>query len=161
MSTIIREATKQDSSILTYLIKKSFSDVAERFNLTLQNAPSHPSNCTEDWTIKAIEKGIKFYILEHENIPCGCVALDQANAEICYLERLGVLPGCRNNGFGKALVNHIILEAKKLKLKRIEIGIIAENLILKKWYINQGFIEKSTVKFEHLPFLVLFMYITL
>ena len=158
MSILIREAKKQDSSLLTNLIRESFNDVAKRFNLTFQNAPSHPSNCTKDWVIQAINKGITFYILEHEKIACGCVALEQANAEVCYLEKLGVLPGCRNKGFGKALVDHIILEAKKMNMKRVEIGIMAQNLTLKNWYKKLGFIERNMVKFEHLPFKVLFMF---
>ena len=158
MSVIIRDSTENDISLLTNIIRQSFKDVAERFNLTIQTAPNHPSNCTEEWIIKAIQNGNKFYILEHKNIPCGCVALEQANSEVCYLERLGILPNYRNNGFGKALVNHIIQEARNRNAKRVEIGIMAENIELKNWYIKQGFIERDTMKYKHLPFKVLFMF---
>ncbi|MFX1338082.1 MAG: GNAT family N-acetyltransferase [Promethearchaeota archaeon] len=158
MSYIIRECTEKDIKILTRLLRQSFHDVAKRYNLTIQNAPSHPSNCTEEWIIKSFENGIKYFILEQQNIPYGCVALEQANSEVCYLERLGVLIDHRHKGYGKALVNYIIQEAKKRNAKRVEIGIIAENVQLKKWYERQGFIERNTVKFEHLPFNVLFMY---
>ena len=158
MSTIIRNSTKQDSTILADIIRKSFIDVAERFNLTIENAPSHPSHCTEEWIINAISKGVKYYILENEAIPCGCVALERVNDEVGYLERLGVLPRYRNRSFGNMLVNHVISEARKLKLKRIEIGIIAEDLILKNWYRKQGFMERNRADYEHLPFTVLFMY---
>ncbi len=161
MSITIRESKKKDSPLLTKIIRFAFSDVAKRFNLTIQNAPSHPSNCTEEWIINALNKGVKYYILEYETIPCGCVAIEQANTEVCYLERLGVLPDYRNKGFGKALVNHVILEAKKLNLKRIEIGLMAENLILKNWYKKLGFIERNTVDIDHLPFKVLFMFLFL
>jgi len=157
MSFIIRDSTEDDISLLTDLIRESFKDVAERFNLTAYNAPSHPSNCTEEWIIKAIQKGNKYYILEYQGVPCGCVALEEANSEVCYLERLSVLPNYRIKGFGKALVNHIIHKAKKITAKRIEIGIIAENLELKNWYIKQGFIERDIIKYEHLPFKVLFL----
>lgn len=158
MSYIIRECTEKDITILTHLLRYSFHDVAKRFNLTINNAPTHASNCTEEWIVKAFEKSIEYYILEYHNIPCGCVALEHANSEVCYLERLGILNNHRNKGFGKALVNHVIQETKKRNAKRVEIAIIAENLELKKWYEKQGFIERNTVKFEHLPFNVLFMY---
>jgi N-acetylglutamate synthase-like GNAT family acetyltransferase len=158
MSFIIRDSTGNDISLLTKLIRQSFKDVAERFNLTAHNAPNHPSNCTEEWIIKAIQNGNNYYILEHQNIPCGCVALEQANSEVCYLERLGILPNYRNKGFGKALVNHIIQKARNRNAKRVEIGIIAENIELKNWYKKQGFIERSTMKYKHLPFEVLFLF---
>ncbi|MFX0070232.1 MAG: hypothetical protein ACFFAO_03990 [Candidatus Hermodarchaeota archaeon] len=53
MSIIIRNAKKDDIDVLTYIIKNSFYDVAKKFSLTIENAPTHPSNCTNEWIITA------------------------------------------------------------------------------------------------------------
>jgi len=50
-------------------------DVAERFNLTRDNAPRHPSNCTAEWVQEDMERGVSYFIIEDENHVAGCVAL--------------------------------------------------------------------------------------
>ena len=47
--------------------------------------------------------------------------------------------------------------AKELGGKRISIGLIDSNIILKKWYGRQGYVVVEIKKFEHLPFDVCFM----
>jgi N-acetylglutamate synthase-like GNAT family acetyltransferase len=157
MNSKIRTCTREDIEILVKTIRSSFKDVAERFELTQQNAPHHPSNCTEDWIQKDIERGVTYFIIEHENSPVGCVALELANSEVCYLERLAVLPNHRRRGFGKALVAYALSEAKLLGAHRVSIGIIAEQTELKNWYKRIGFVEGESKEFPHLPFRVTFM----
>ena len=89
--------------------------------------------------------------------PAGCIALERANSDVCYLERLAVLPPFRRHGFGRALVNHAIDEARKLGVKRVELGVISEQADLREWYEKQGFSVTTTARFEHLPFEVAFM----
>lgn len=157
MSIVIRNATDEDVSLLTSLVQDSFRDVAERFQLTSENCPKHPSNCNPEWFETALEKGIRYYILEYNRTPCGCVALEHAKPDVCYLERLAVLPQFRGKGFGKALVDYVVNEAKKLGISRVEIGIIAEQTELKEWYERLGFFVTREAEFEHLPFRVGFM----
>ena len=161
MSIIIREATTDHAPILTDIIKKSFLNVAKKFNLTKKNAPKHPSNCQEYWIYSALEKGVKYYLLELEDAPIGCVALELANTEICYLERLAVLPSFREKGYGTTLVKYLINKAREAKQRRIEIGIIADDVKLRKWYEKLGFHTKNKAKFDHLPFEVIFMFLDL
>ncbi len=153
----IREASTSDISLLTTLIRDSFRDVAARFNLTLENCPTHPSNCATEWVESALKKGVRYYVLERENVPCACAALEQAQPSVFYLERLSVLPQFRRNGFGKRLVDHALNEAKKLGAHRVEIGIISHQTELKEWYKKLGFSIKKESRFERLPFVVAFM----
>ncbi|MFC1532978.1 GNAT family N-acetyltransferase [Thermodesulfobacteriota bacterium] len=129
----------------------------QRFRFTAQNCPKHPSNCTDKWIQNDFSKGVGYYILKSDSRPIGCVALERANSDICYLERLAVLPKHRRQGFGKAIVNHVFAKAKNMGAQMINIGIIADHTELKTWYNKIGFIEGETKKFEHLPFLVTFM----
>jgi hypothetical protein len=51
----------------------------------------------------------------------------------------------------------VLSEAKLLGARRVNIGIIAEQTELKKWYKGIGFIEGESKEFPHLPFRVAFM----
>lgn len=154
----IRTALSADIAFLAAVIRASFRDVAERFDLTPENCPTHPSNCTAEWIETAFEKGVRYYILEIEDRPCGCVALEQAGSGVCYLERLAILPEFRQMGLGTALVNHALDAARKLGASRVEIGVIAGHLELVAWYKRRGFVTKGSQIFEHLPFRVTFMF---
>ena len=157
MSSKIRICTKEDTKVLVRTIQKSFQDVADRFGLTPENTPHHPSNCTVDWIRNEMERGVTYFAIKNKNHVVGCIALEQANSELCYLERLAVLPNQRRRGFGKALVEHALLEAKLHGLNYISIGIIAEQTELKDWYKRLGFVEGESKEFPHLPFRVTFM----
>ena len=155
--THIRTANAADIPLLVDLMRGSFRDVAERFSLTPENCPKHPSNCTDEWVERDFARGVIYYILEDGGTLAGCVALEKASDSLCYLERLAVLPDHRREGHGKALVEHVFSQAKELGAGQISIGIIANNTPLMQWYQKIGFAESETRRYEHLPFLVMFM----
>jgi N-acetylglutamate synthase-like GNAT family acetyltransferase len=89
--------------------------------------------------------------------PIGCVAIEKPSADVCYLERLSVLPEMRGKHFGIRLVQHA-LECAALKGgRKVSIGIIDEQTELKEWYIQLGFVVTETKSFPHLPFTVCLM----
>jgi GNAT superfamily N-acetyltransferase len=143
----IREADSHESSLLSHLIRKAYREVAERFNLTPENCPKHPSNCSDEWIENDFKRGVVYYILELDDAPIGCAALEKADPDHCYLERLAVTPPHRNNGFGKALVDHVLAQARVFKMKSVGIGIISEQVDLKSWYRKIGFVEKEPKRF--------------
>ena len=59
--------------------------------------------------------------------------------------------------YGQELVEFTIDQVSKHGGKKISIGTIDEQTILKNWYKKLGFKEISTRKFEHLPFTVCYM----
>jgi GNAT superfamily N-acetyltransferase len=157
MPYTIREVKLLDISGLVEIIRTSFADVAVRFSLTEENCPKHPSNCQATWIASALNKGTRYFILDSKGLTCGCVAMEQASRDVCYLERLAVLPLQRRQGFGRALVKRVLDVAKDLGVRCVDIGIIAEHTDLRDWYGKIGFVEKGTADFPHLPFTVLFM----
>lgn len=157
MTCKIREGLPSDIEVLADIIRISFCDVAERFGLTPQNSPTHPSNCRPEWLLREMNRGVTFYVLESENQPVGCGALEQVNDEVCYLERLAVLPGQRQQGFGEALVKHVLLKARFLHVCRVQIGIISEHQELFEWYNKLGFEEVESKTFPQLVVRVTFM----
>jgi N-acetylglutamate synthase-like GNAT family acetyltransferase len=153
----IRKANSADIALLSSIIRESFRDVAVKFGLTPENCPKHPSNCTDKWITNDFARGVIYYLLERNGLPVGCVAIEKANNDLCYLERLAVLPEERCKGFGNLLVDQVLGTAKAWGAKLISIGIIAEQRDLKMWYQKIGFKEGETKEFSHLPFRVCFM----
>jgi GNAT superfamily N-acetyltransferase len=154
---IIRKANSQDVSVLSGLIRDSFYDVAERFGITPENCPKHPSNCVDEWIKKDFGRGVNYYILEKNGLSEGCVALESSTPDIFYLERLAVRPEARGRGCGEKLVRRAFAEAETLGAKEISIGVISSDKELRAWYKKIGFLEEKTKEFKHLPFLVTFM----
>jgi N-acetylglutamate synthase-like GNAT family acetyltransferase len=155
---IIRKAKKADIDVLVNLLRSSFRDVAGRFGITEENNPKSLAFCTNERIESDLEKDLTYYILEKDGRPCGCVALERAKPGVCYLIRLAVLPGHRGKGYGKMLVHHIFEKARATGARRVEIAMISKDTKLKKWYKRLGFIQKSTKKYDHLPFIVAFMF---
>lgn len=153
----IREAASKDATLLAQLISDSFRDVAEKYFLTPENCPTHPSNYTPVRVEADFVKGVRYFVLEDEGKVCGCVAMEVVGPEHCYLERLAVLPEYRRKGFGDTLVQCVVEQARALGLKRIEIAIIAQQTDLQRWYEARGFSVTGEKVFEHLPFKVKFM----
>ena len=153
----IRIADEADIDLLAAIIKKSHADVARRFNLTPENCPKHPSNCSPAWIESDLARGVGYFLADWQEEPVGCVALEHASPEMVYLERLSVLPEKRRKGLGHMLVERVYQEAKDREVPQIGIGIIADFSELKAWYIKLGFQEGETKTFAHLPFRVLQM----
>lgn len=158
MAGHIRRATEGDISLLTDLIRSSFKEVATQFNITPENCPTHPSNCTSDWIKNELKKGTEYFIVSEDSGPVGCVAMEKANRDVYYMERLAVLPEYRDKGYGHTLVDYCFTQAKERMAKRVEAGVIADHVELVEWYRRLGFRFKQRARFNHLPFPVAFMF---
>jgi N-acetylglutamate synthase-like GNAT family acetyltransferase len=153
----IRQATDYDRAILSQIIRCSFKEVADRYGLTAENCPTHPSNCEESWISRDLQKGKVYLILEQESEAVGCIAMDFSCADTCMLERLAVLPHFQKKGFGRVLVGQVILQARARHCEKVGLAIIAQHSELKRWYEFLGFVQTKTVAFPQLPFKVTFM----
>jgi len=158
MKQKIRLASFNDVDTLALIVSNSNKDVAENFNITFENNPKHPSFYTTDWVLKDFERGEKYFLFQESNKYLGCVAFEQLNAETAYLNRLSVLPIHRGVGVGEQLVTHIFEYSKKVGVKKVSIGIIANHYLLEAWYLKLGFTKGDTKVFLHLPFNVTFMH---
>jgi N-acetylglutamate synthase-like GNAT family acetyltransferase len=153
----IRRARASDVPLLAGLIRDAYRDVAQRFGLTAENCPKHPSNCTTEWIRRDLERHVRYFIYDVGDTPVGCAALEMAQEGMCYLERLCVLPEQRRKGIGRALAKHVLARAGARGADRIGIGIIADQTELKQWYQKMGFVEGDSKTFGHLPFRVTFL----
>ena len=153
----IREANKTDISAITTVMQKSYATVAQKYGLNSENCPKHPSNCSIEWIEGDFARGVRYFVIASGNEIFGCIALEKASEQTCYLERLAVIPAKRNKGAGLMLANYFIKRATEMGINKIGIGIISKQEELKNWYEKIGFTETSRKTFNHLPFEVAFM----
>ena len=154
---LIREASVGDIATIARLVRESNKDVAVHFGLNANNCPKHTSFCTESLVQADLERGERYFILEDDSEPIGCVAYENPSAGLAYLNRLSVLPAHRHHGFGARLVQHIVQLALTAGIESISIGVIAEHGDLQRWYRKFGFADGETKRFPHLPFSVKYM----
>jgi ribosomal protein S18 acetylase RimI-like enzyme len=139
------------------VIRNAFKTVALEFNLTRENSPTHPSFMTTGRLREDHNKGVRFFGLFLGERQIGFIAVERADVSLYYVERLAVLPKHRHRGYGKRLMEFAFEHIKVNGGKKVSIGIIYEQAILKDWYKAMGFEEMSTRQVAHLPFTVCFM----
>lgn len=139
------------------VIRRAFLTVADEFNLTEENCPTNGAFIGIDELREMKGKGIAMFGLSVNNEQVGFVAVEKANDEVFYIEKLAVLPEYRHNGYGRMLLDFAFEHVKNNNGKKVSIAIINENKILKDWYTSYGFTETMVKEFPHLPFKVCFM----
>ncbi|UTW04804.1 GNAT family N-acetyltransferase [Amphritea atlantica] len=153
----IVKSSINDAEALSRIISESNKDVAKEFGLNIDNNPKHPSFCNKDWVLADFDRGEEYFIYKSGGAGIGCVAFENPKPGVTYLNRLSVLPQYRFNGVGEELVRHVFSYAETKNIQIVSIGIIAEHIRLKSWYLRLGFIEGEIKTFPHLPFDVQYM----
>lgn len=142
------------------VIREGFLTVAKDFGLTQENCPTNGAYIQKERLVTEREKGHMMYgLMDGEKI-IGYIQLERNTEELYFLQKLVVLPEYRHKGLGKMLLDFAKEQIMAWGGKRISIGIIEENKVLKDWYMAYGFIPTGTHKFEHLPFTVGFLELT-
>ena len=148
-----------DFSKLAKLLNKAFSTVAEEFGLTKENSPTNNAFITGEELKSQLTDNREFYVYKNDAGYTGFIAIEQSlnTPGTFYIEKLAVNPDYRHSGIGQHLMDFASDRIKELGGKRISIGLIDSNTILKKWYSKQGYAVFETKHFEHLPFDVCMM----
>ena len=136
------------------VIKESFLTVANEFGFTIENAPRFTAFATTEqrlsWQLNQENRPMHAFVVDGKIVGYYSLAL-QENRE-CELNNLCVLPQFRHQGIGEKLLLHSFQQAKSLGCSKMNIGIVEENQILKKWYESFGFKHVKTQKFDFFPF---------
>ena len=151
---MIKRVEEQDIAECVKVIKESFATVAKEFGFTVENAPRFTAFATTEDRLKhqLLEENRPMYAFyDNENIAGYYSLLVQDNNE-CELNNLSVIPAYRHRGIGEELLKHAFKIAKELNCNKINIGIVEENNVLRKWYESFEFIHIGTQKFDFFPF---------
>lgn len=151
---MIREVKREDIKECVEVIVRSFMTVAAEFGFTIDNVPRFTAFATTegrlDWHMKGEHRPMYAYI--EDNVIVGYYSLLLQENEECELNNVCVLPEYRHKGIGVKLMRHAFKTAEEMGCKKINIGIVEENTVLKEWYASQGFIHIGTQKFDFFPF---------
>ncbi|MBR2402086.1 MAG: GNAT family N-acetyltransferase [Lachnospiraceae bacterium] len=151
---MIRKVGQEDIKECVDVIVKSFMTVADEFGFTIDNAPRFTAFATTEerlnWHLNGEHRPMYVYI--EDDIIVGYYSLLLQENEKCELNNVCVLPKHRHNGIGEKLMKHAFATVAELGCKKINIGIVEENIVLKEWYASQGFIHTGTQKFDFFPF---------
>ena len=152
---MIKQIDIQNIPECVKVIKDSFMTVADDFGFTSENAPRFTAFAISDdrlyYQLDNEHRIMVAYYLDNRKI-VGYYSLLLQNDNQCELNNLSVLPDYRHNNIGTALLDDAFIRAKKLGCIKINIGIVEENKILRKWYEENGFTHTGTRKFDFFPF---------
>lgn len=152
---MIREIDKSEISECVSVIRKSFQTVADEFGFTIDNAPRFTAFATTEERL--------FYQLEYEHRVMAAYYDDGGkimgyyflqfleNSE-CELSNLCVLPEARHQQIGESLLNDAMIRVKNIRCKKIKLGIVEENKVLRRWYEKHGFVHTHCKKYDIFPF---------
>ena len=151
---MIRQLTKQDIPECVNVIRSSFLTVGKEFNITPQNAPGFTAYATDEAKMNfwMDEQHRPMYGYFENGKMVGYYNLALTSGEECELGSLCVLPEYRHSGIGDALLNDSLERAKSLGVKKMNLSIVEENTVLRKWYEAHGFTHTGTKKFDFFPF---------
>ena len=157
MRELVSEAELSNS---VNVIRESFITVANQFQLTRENAPTNAAFIELEDLLKMKEKDVHLFGVFKDEIQIGFFTIEKNN-HLYYLNKLAVffkeIFGYRHNGYGKKMLDFVFEYVKRAGGGKISIGIINENLVLKNWYIQNGFTETAIKNYPHLPFEVCLM----
>ena len=159
LGSCIREIEEREIEKCAEVIRRSFATVAEEFNLTFANCPTHGTFMTLERLISERQNGaLQYGLFINDNlIGFVCLKKSKSACNVYTLEKLAVLPESRHNGYGRVLLDFAKEKIRACGGEKIKIGIIEEHTVLKDWYHANGFVHIETKIFQHLPFTVGYM----
>ena len=151
---MIREIKPGDIAQCVDVIRKSFRTAADEFGLTEENAPRFTAFATDEkrlsWHLNGERRPMYGYF-ENDRL-IGYYSLLLQDGQQCELNNLCVLPEYRHRKIGAELLEDACRNARRLNCRTVNIGIVEENTVLRKWYEKHGFVHTGTKKFDFFPF---------
>ncbi|MBR6874599.1 MAG: GNAT family N-acetyltransferase [Ruminococcus sp.] len=152
---MIREAEKTDLPGCVRVIRESFMTVAEEFGFTEQNAPRFTAFAVTEqrllWQLDNERRLMLMYCTDSGEL-IGYYSLLFDKDGSCELNNLCVLPRYRHGGIGAELLRDAFARASEQGSTLMKIGIVEENIRLRRWYEGFGFEHTGTKKYDFFPF---------
>jgi len=151
---MIKKIDEQDIAECVRVIKDSFATVANEFGFTVENAPRFTAFATTEDRLKwhLLGEHRPMYAFYDNEVIVGYYSLLLQDNQKCELNNLCVIPTYRHQGIGEELLKHAFKTAQELNCNKINIGIVEENQVLRKWYESFDFVHIGTQKFDFFPF---------
>lgn len=157
---MIRHMSIEEIPECVNVVRRAFVTVADQFGFTEENAPRFTAFATDDRRLRyhfSVEKR-PMYVYLKDNRIVGYYSLavmsdpEMQNHYEMELNNLAVLPEYRHQGIGEMLLKDCFRRAAELGGRKLKIGIVEENTVLRKWYEDYGFLHVGTEKLDFFPF---------
>lgn len=151
---VIKAVEKNDIAECVNVIKESFLTVADEFGITIENAPGFTAFAMTEKRLLShlIEEHRLMYEFLDKGTIVGYYSLLLQDNNQCELNNLCVMSAYRHKGIGEELLKHAFNVVQELNCNKINISIVEENKVLRKWYESFGFVHVGTQKFDFFPF---------
>ena len=151
---MIRPITELHIPECARVIRESFLTVANIYGITRENAPAFTAfSMTKEKLLELYTKENRpMFAWFRDGKVVGHYNLKQMSDTVWELNNLAVLPQCRHQGIGEALVESAFREIRARGGRKVCIGIVEVNQPLRRWYERFGFIHTGTEKFDFFPF---------
>lgn len=154
---MIKEIVNSDLTACLEIFHRGYETVAIQFGLTEENCPDRGrARLPFDKLVADFKAGTLMYGYFIEDEIIGFIGMKFDN-DTCKLNDIIILPEYRGKGYGKELLDFCIDKAIDLNVDKVVLGMIDDNLKLKNWYLNNGFINVGFKKFEKAQFTVGYM----
>ena len=157
---MIKKIDKCDIPRCVKVITESFQTVADELGFTIENAPRFTAFAVDEemllWHYQN-EYRLMYGYYEDDKI-IGYYSIKLLEKQECELNHLCVLPEFRHRKIGEELLQNAIATARNESCVRMNIGIVEENTVLRKWYEKHGFLYQGKEKFDFFPFTCGYMY---
>lgn len=158
---MIRKANLDEMQACSDLIKESFASVADKFNITKENAPNYVAfSTTPDKLTEQYLSGREMYVYVLDEHIVGFFSLSYHYSN-CEINNLCVLTERQHSGIGGELLYFAIERATDKQADKLTLSIVEENTKLKEWYSSFGFVHTHTKKYDFFPFTCGYMELTL
>lgn len=156
---MIKKVEEKDLVECVKLIRESFGTVADDFGFTVENAPRFTAFATTEDRLRwqLLEEHRPIYAFYEDDSIVGYYSLLLLDNQEIELNNLCVSPEHRHKGIGEELLKHAFEMAKELGCSKVNIGIVEENQVLRKWYESFDFVHLGTHKSPSFPFTSGFM----
>lgn len=163
--TQIKEFNKTQIEDYLNVIQEAFKTVADTLGMTKGIFPASGAFLDKNGVYKLINKGAHLYGLyvgdgSGEKL-VGCIAFSSKDGLKYKLMKLAILPEYRHCGYGSFLIDYVEVKIAALGGKSIGLGMVAENVILKDWYLSKGFKVLKTKAYKATNYHICFMEKTL
>lgn len=135
------------------VIRSSFLTVADELGFTRENAPRFTAFAVNPARLYAqFDEGRPMYAYFDETQIIGYYSLLLQGHGECELNNLCVLLEHRHRKIGEKLLEHAAATARQNQCEVMNIAIVEENALLRKWYEVHGAKHIETKKFDFFPF---------
>ena len=160
---MIREITREEIPECVRVIRRSHRTVADEFGFTPENAPRYVAFATDEnrllWQMYSEHR--LMFLDEEGGVICGFYSLLLKQDGECELGSLSVLPEYRHRGIGAGLLHHAMDTTRRQGCRVMNLSIVEENTVLRRWYEQNGAVHTGTEKFDFFPFTCGYMKIRL